>query len=156
MLKEDVVSRIEEAEKGRQSWLNLVEKYEIKNHDQVILFPSAYDDWTYFGALYIDDFLYSRDSTRAIVLCHDEKIKDCVQRFSTNSEVIHFTRKDAEKLLALYSLYLFTDNLTILSPTEPTGRNGNSFAGTRGVTIEEVVAVTLYRLKKYKPPKNKK
>jgi len=150
MQKEDVLRRIEEAEKGRLLWLDLVEKHKIKDHDQVVLFPSGYDEWAYYGALYLDDFLFSRDSTRAIVLCHDEKIKQCILKYSQNPEIIHFSREEAEKIITLYGLYLFTDNLTIFSPVEPAGRNGKNFVAIKGVTIEEVAALTLYRLVKIK------
>ena len=146
MVKEDVLRKIEEAEKGRALWIALIEKHKINDHDQVILFPSVYDEWAYYGALYLDDFLLSRNSQRAIVLCHDEKIKECVQKHSEKPEILHFSRQDAESLMALYSLYLFTDNLTIFSPNEPAGRNGNDLVGIKGITVEEVAAFTLYRL----------
>ena len=148
--KEDVLRRIDEAEKGRQLWLGLVEKHKIKDHDQVILFPSFYDEWAYYGALYLDDFLRSRDAKRAIVLYHDERIKDCVIKHSEKPEILFFPREEAEKIIALYSLYLFTDNLTIFSPSEPAGRNGNDYIGKNGITIEEVAALMLYKLQKIK------
>ena len=146
MTKNDVLRKIEEAEKGRQLWIDLVEKNKIKDQDQVVLFPLPYDEWAYYGALYLDDFLKTRNSERAIILCYDERIKKRFLEHSHNLELIHFSKEDAKKLLALYSLYLFTDNLTIFSPDEPAGRNGTKLVGIKGVTVEKAVARTLYKL----------
>ena len=146
MTKDDVLHRIEAAEKGRRLWIDLVERHKIKDQDQVVLFPSSYNQWAYYGALYLDDFLRARNSVRAIILCYDEKIKEWIQERSKKLEIVPFSREDAEKLMALYSLYLFADNLTIISPNEPMGRNGNDLIGVRDVTVEEVVVRLMFKL----------
>lgn len=146
MIKEDVLNKIKEAEKGREIWLDLIERHNIKDGDYVILFPSSYDEWAYYGALYIDDFLEFKASDRAVCLCHDSEIKAYVQK-NHRAEVLDFPRKSAEKLIAFYSLYMFTDSLIIISPDEPAGRSGRDIVGVKGVTVEDVVAIGIYGLK---------
>ena len=152
MVKEDVLRRIDEAKQGRELWIDLIETYGINNNDQVILFPSEYDEWAYYGAVHLDRFIKTFGYKRAIALCHDEKIMDCIREHSINPEIHHFSREKAEKLMAFYSLYLFTDNLIIFSPNEPAGRNGNALVGKKGITVEDVVVYTLYRLNKLSKP----
>ena len=150
MITEDVLRRIAEAEEGRKLWINLIEKCMIGDNDQVVLFPASYDQWAYYGALYLDDFLKEKHSERAIILCHDERIKECVLACSNKAEIIDFSVDESQKIIALHSLFLFTDNLTIFSPIEPGGKNRNDLIGIKGVTMEEIAALTLYGLKKTK------
>lgn len=150
MLKDDVLNKIKDAEAGRELWLSLVEKHSIKDGEYVVLFPGAYDDWAYYGALYLDDFLKFKASGRALALCFDDEVRRCVASLSQKSEILEFSREDAERLIAFYSLYMFTDSLIILSPDKPAGRNGTGIVGVKGVTVEEIVAIGIYGIKELK------
>ncbi|MCL2698895.1 MAG: hypothetical protein FWE68_01135 [Defluviitaleaceae bacterium] len=150
MVEKSVVKSIEQAKRGRELWLELVKRHNIANGDYVILFPatSAMDDeWNRYGALYLDAFLDANNSNRALALCCDEKTAACVTRHSKKAEPIAVSREDSENLTALYNLYMFTNNLIIFSPDEPTGRRGSAIAGKKEITFEEVAAIGVYGLK---------
>ena len=150
MIKEKVAQNIEKARQGRALWIDVASKCAASNEDYVILFPGAYDDWAHYGALYLDDFLAAKNSERAVVLYHDEKIRESLKICSAKAEAVYFSREDAEKIMAFYNLYQFAGNLVIFSPNEPAGRNGGALVGKKGITVEEVAVLGIYGLKTLK------
>lgn len=140
---------INEAWEGRKLWLDLAERYKLGDGDYVVLMPSDDRDCNYYSLLYLDEFLNRIRGKRAYILTWDDCVKRNAAHFSDRiGEVIDFPRRSAELLMRFYSLYSFTDKLIIASLDEPDGRSGRKLIGRKGLTVEEIVAIGIYGLRK--------
>ena len=142
--------RRSQAEKGRSFWLELVKEYQIATKEYVLLLPSDTPEYHEPALKHLEDFLVKKGADRAIVLYVGE-MPDAVEyekKISAYSSYItdvkKIRREDYENLVRFYCLYEFTDRLVIASLEEPDGRLGKNMVGKKGLTLEDVVKVTLY------------
>lgn len=149
-LKEILEKDIEKAYKGRQLWIELRDKHQWGDGDYVILMPSDDKECNYYSLLYLNSFINQNKGQRAYLLTCDEGVKRNAARFSDKiCDIIDFSRESAECLMKFYSLYTFTDKLIIASLNEPEGRSGLRLIGKKGLSVEEIVAIGIYGLRKF-------
>lgn len=135
---------------GRRDWLQFVERVRFGERDYAILFPSQNRVWNDLALLYADDFAASVKAERLFLLTHDEEIENnCRQLSHSVTEVIPYSREQAVRLMKFYSLYMFTDQLIIASLNEPDGRDGERIVGRKGISIDEVFAIGVYRMQRF-------
>lgn len=138
---------------GRSLWISFIENYKLGDRDFVLLMPSANRDYNYYSLLYINQFIQEKKADKVYILTFDEKVKKSYHLFSDKTEVVHFSREDARKLMKFYSLYMFTDKLIIASLDEPEGRTGIQLIGKKGITLEEIIAVGVFGLREFRKEK---
>lgn len=139
-----------QAEKGRDFWLSLVKEYQIATREYVLLLPLDTPEYHEPALKHLEEFLVKKGASRAIVLYAGE-MPDAAEYEKKISEyssyiidVKKIRREDYENLVRFYCLYEFTDRLIIASLEEPDGRLGKNMVGKKGLTLEDVVKVTLY------------
>lgn len=141
--------KIEKAAEGRRLWLSLVERYNAGDRDYFILMPSAKQEYNHSALVYLDRFIESRKAEKVYVLAYDKYVFENGRKLSEKAtEFVEFSRQEAEALMQFYCMYQFTDKLIIASLDEPDGRNAYNLVGRKGITIEDVMAVGVYGLRK--------
>lgn len=118
MVQQEIEKRLNEkldiAEEGRQLWEDLINKFQIKENEYIILFPTKNEEYNKAGIELLEDFLNGKKSNRAVVLsCYDEIINST--DFSDKVETSFISEEDIYKLITIYRLYMFTNQLYIIS-----------------------------------------
>lgn len=135
---------------GRKDWLQFVKGVRFGERDYAILFPSQNRVWNDLALLYADDFAASVKAERLFLLTHDEEVEKKRHQLSRAvTEVIPYSREQAVRLMKFYSLYMFTDQLIIASLNEPDGRDGERIVGRKGISIDEVFAIGVFRMQQF-------
>lgn len=145
---EDINILREKAQRGRELWLELVEKYNIDDATFVVLLPDTNREANCCAMKYLDMFLKQKYAKKALVLSHDEWVKNEGMKLTDSAEYVEFDRESAEALMQFYCLYEFAPNLVIASLTEPSGRLGEMLVGHKepALSYEEVFKAVVYRL----------
>lgn len=132
---------------GWLRWHRVIKSAGVNKDTAVILLPSCDRQINRLALLYLDDMLKNRKYKDAIILTHDTVVMKCTEIFSMNiAKVVPFSREDAEYLMQLYCLYEFDKRLVVAALDEPNGRNGSALIGKRGMTLEEIFAIGVYRI----------
>lgn len=145
-----LIERRSQAEKGRDFWLSLVEEYKITTKEYVLLLPPDTPKYHEPALKNLEEFLVKKGAERAIVLyvgeaSDESEYEKKISAYSAYiKDVKNIHREDYENLIRFYCLYEFTDRLVIASLEEPDGRLGKNMVGKKGLTLEDVVKVTLY------------
>lgn len=141
---------IEKAYKGREIWIKIVNENDIKNKNYVVLMPTLNRDYNYYTLLYLNQF-YKKYSTEGFfILTFDKRVIKSSYLFSDKIiKTIEISQEDAQYIIAFYNLYYFTDKLVISALDTPNGRTGMELIGQNGMTIEEIFAVGICRLKEF-------
>lgn len=147
-LEEALEEKIACAARGRAYWLDLEKKAAIDDKVRVILFPQTGTDCNRYTLKYLPEFAKKEQLDRLVLLAFDPWVLDNKSAAGTPCECIPCSRKQAEELMAYYTLHMFTDKLIIASLDEPQGRNGKNIVGVKGVTQEEAVAIGILGLAK--------
>lgn len=146
-MKENLEKRFEAAKQGMDEWISIERLSRLAPNDYVLLFPSDRFDYNYFGLKYLDTFLERVNGNKAVLLTFDQYVLKNASTFSDNiKSIINFSREQAEKLLALYSLYIFDQRFVVISLDEPYTRNALGLIGKKGITAEELIAVGVYKI----------
>lgn len=141
-IEQELEQKIDMAEKGRTEWLKLAAEHEIDRDTYVILFPEEETKCNAYVLKYLPDFATARKAKKLLLLSHDKTIANAdIKCADTICESVVWSRKQAEELMAYYTMQFFTNNLIIASLDEPKGRKGRNIIGVNGVTEEETVAV---------------
>lgn len=145
-----LLDNISKAYKGRELWIKLIEENSISDKTYVILMPSLNRKYNYYALLHLNQFLEQKNADQVVILTFDEEVIESAEIFSEKvKKVINFSRESSELLMKFYSLYMFTDKLIIVSLEEPEGRSGMQLIGKKGITLEEVIAIGIYGLRKF-------
>lgn len=148
MLKDLLEKKLYQAKKGREDWLELIEKKYIKNETYVILFPQNGTSCNKYILKYLPVFSEKLDIKHILILSHDDEVLENIKSYNNlKCDSIFWSREKAEEIMAYYMLQKFTNQLIIASLDEPEGRNGNNIIGVKGITEEEAVAIGILGLK---------
>lgn len=140
---EDILEKaIKQAEYGRKIWLELVDKYRLEGNFRVVLFPSDASDINTISVKAMRKL--SEKVEKLIALSYSQEVLSWDVKES-NIILQHFSRKEAEALMRFYSMYEFTDKLIIASLDEPEGRKGKGLIGVKGITLEELVNIGIFK-----------
>lgn len=117
------------------------------NQTIVLVLSSDNDEYNYFGLLYLNSYLLVTKKKRAVVLGYDSTAIDAAKLFSPRIAAVKLMKKkEIDSIIDLYALYRFRPNIIIADLEHPNGRNGRSLVGKRGITVEDMVSVGIYRL----------
>lgn len=140
---EDILEKaIKQAEYGRKIWLELVDKYGLEGNFRVVLFPSDDKDINTISVKAMRKL--SEKVEKLIALSYSQEVLSWDVKES-NIILQLFSRKEAEALMRFYSMYEFTDKLIIASLDEPEGRKGKGLIGAKGITLEELVNIGIFK-----------
>jgi len=137
--------KIDEAGAGREFWIKILKEYCIKESDYVLLLPTNDYEYNHFSLFYLEEYLRKKNSSRAIILCTSSEWSDKAKSYSPFiTDSVRIKPIEAEYLMSFYCLYEFSDHIIFGSLNEPEGRFGENIIGIKGLTIEDVIKVTLY------------
>lgn len=151
-VKRKLYQNLIKAYKGWWYWHTLMRKYKKKDikNTAVILIPDTNLRDGYLALLYLEKMISQHKFKKALILTHNEIVKESAQFFSKRIlDVVHCPRDMAEKLMQFYCLYEFDKRFFCASLDEPYGRNGSRMIGAKGVTAEEIFAIGVYRIYPY-------
>lgn len=138
---------------GWYIWHKIVKKYHLKKDNSktaVVLMPKSDYENSYYALLYLDRMLYLRNFSSAIVLTEDSLITAAAKEMCQSLLAVErISEKESDALLQYYSLLNFDIRFLAASLTEPSGRNGKALVGVNGITVEELVAIGVYRIVPY-------
>lgn len=142
--------KLKAAEGGRQLWLALIREHGVARGDAVVLAPTQDGECNYYGLLYLDPFLDRIGARGALLLAADRRVAESAGLFSRRARAALLPACQAEKLLALYSLYRFSDQLTVLSMSAPYREDIACLMRAKSLTAEDIVATGIYGLGAYR------
>jgi len=141
-----------EAYRGWWVWHRMVRKYHI-GATAVVLLPGMNPEYNRSALLFLDQMLTERKYENAVIMTVDEVIVKCAELFSDNLLGVELiSRKQAKRLMQFYCLYEFDSRFMVASLDEPEGRNAYRLIGVKGTTVEELIALGVYRLPDYEEP----
>ncbi len=139
--------------RGWWAWHCVVRKYHI-GATAVILMPGTNRQYNRSALLFLDQMLKQRKYENAVILTVDRAAAASAKLFSENICAVEcISRRKAEQFMQFYSLYEFDPRFIVASLDEPYGRNAWRLAGVRGTTVDELMALGVYRLPVFKRPK---
>ena len=148
ILEKELEEKINLAKQGRDQWLQLMKQYAIDKNTYVVLFPQERTQCNKYVLKYLPAFAEKMHASQIFLLSYDEEVLkasiDCSEVVCKN---IFWNRRQAEELMAYYTLQIFTNNLIIASLEEPEGRKGRNLIGINGITEEEIVAIGILGIK---------
>lgn len=140
--------RKKQALEGRELWLSLSEEYQLDAGKYVLVLPPDTTEYHEPALAHLEEFLKRKQAEHAVVLFVENTgamKKEKIREYSPYiRDVKGISRDDYENLVRFYCLYEFTDHLIIASLEEPDGRLGKNMIGKKGLTVDELINVTLY------------
>ena len=148
VLEKELEEKINLARRGRDKWLQLMGQYVIDKNTYVILFPQEKTQCNRYVLKYLPAFAEKVHASQILLLSYDEEVlKNNINCSEKIIDSVFWNRKQAEELMAYYTLQIFTNNLIIASLEEPEGRKGRNLIGINGITEEETVAIGILGIK---------
>ena len=146
-MRRQMRANLKKAFKGWRQWYKLVRLQGVAGHTLFLLLPGDDAEVAYYALKHLDNVLDNRQMVNAVVLAHDPVVLKAAPLFS--KRILHavpFSREQAEQLMQYHTVYNVDARLVVMSLDEPYGRNARTLVGRRGVTLEEVVVVGVYRM----------
>ncbi|MGG2109437.1 hypothetical protein ABFY60_02890 [Lysinibacillus pakistanensis] len=134
---------------AREEWLKLVDEFSIKDIEHIVIFPYYTANFTYYSLLYLKEFATNTDK-KIYVIVDNLKVIKALAFFKLEIIPIYLSNEKIQRLLHFYNLYMFTDQLKILSPTQPNGRSAYNLVEQGIIDIEEFISVGILQNRKFK------
>lgn len=142
-----------ETYRGWWVWHRMVRKYQI-GATAVVLMPGTNREYNRSALLFLDQMLKNQKYENAVIMTVDQAVASCAMLFSDHILGVELiSRKKAERLMQFYCLYEFDSRFMVASLDEPMGRDAWRLVGRNGTTVEELMALGVYKLKIYEQPK---
>ena len=145
--------KLRKAFRGWYVWHSLVKNHDMKGEHKntaVILLPQDDAENCFFALLYLDRMLSLRRFDAAILLTVSPLSDELISMFSEKVfSVESLSSDDADALLQYYELVEFDSRFIAASLDEPNGRNGRVLIGVSHITVEEMVAIGIYKIIPY-------
>lgn len=153
-IKEILEKKLNLAEQGQYEWEYLLQRVQADPNDYFILYPNKDRECNYYGMQYLDIFLERQEGKNAIILTSDEYVEHQIKNFSSRIKVIlHYDSQKIKNILSLYELYPFDSRFIVISLDEPYCRNARGIIGVKGTTVEQLIAIGIYKIIPFKPIK---
>lgn len=144
--------QLEQARIGRQEWLGLAELLELQPNDYIILFSSQFNQLNYYALLYLNQFIAHKKPARTFIVTDNDLVMKAHSFFTDKIDGCHkLSSEDIAVILLFYRLYMFTDRLIIVALDELPGRSLGNLVGVNRITLEEIISLGIYQLRKFQP-----
>lgn len=143
--------QLEKSSQGKKVWMNIIDQFQLQKQDYVIVFPSLDSKMNYLCLLYAGQFVESKQPNKVYIITSNRTIEKAYHYFATNLAGCHvISPSEMDELLHFYKLYLFTDRLIIAAFDELPGRTLKNLAGINDISLEELISVGIYQLRKFR------
>ena len=139
---------------GWLQWRRILKKYCLKTPENyrtaVVLLPKDDAENSYFALLYLDRMLRVAGYQKAVVLARteiDAKAAPYMSKKICGLEII--SDRKAEAILQFYASLVFDTRFICASLTDVKCRDGKKLLGVCGITVEDMVAIGIYRIIPY-------
>lgn len=136
---------------GWYQWRRILHKYGLKKPENystaVVLLPKDDAENSYFALLYLDRMLRVAGYQKAVVLARttiDVKAAPYLSKKIYGIEMV--SDNTAEALLQYFASLIFDTRFICASLTDVKCRNGKNLLGVCGITVEDMVAIGIYRI----------
>lgn len=153
-LKNLELTRLQQAFNGWAVWHSIVKKYKLKsktyNKTAVVLLPQDDLECCYFALLYAERMLRLRGLDGVVFLTHNNVVAKAAEIMCPSllgTELLPASQNAV--LTQYYNTRLFDPRFIHASLTEPFARNGRALIGVKGITVEEAVAIGIYKIIPY-------
>lgn len=143
-----IADRLAAALRGRNWWMRLKREFDVDDGVYVVLLPEEDMELNEQALLHIDDLAAHRRA-RGIVVVSDQKwvLENAPTCCDKVLSVVKASEREIDDVLSLFELYGFTERLLIVSLTRPFGSKLYNVAGIHGVTKEELVCYSIFRIR---------
>lgn len=138
--------KFNEAEKGRQYWITLQEKYSLESSDYVLLIPDK-EDIIHLKKRF-QQFISKKHGRNGLILAGKDLLDKLEKIQSNNIFMQECSSSEAHNLMRFYCMYQFTANLLIASLEKPDGRRGSNLIGKKGLEREEILDMVVFGIEK--------
>lgn len=113
----------------------------------VICFSSDNNEYNWWGLLYMQSYCMKHEKKRVIVVTKDPTVAKSAKMFCKNIVKVNlFTETQVNNIIDLYELYDFSSrHLIVVDLERPYGRKGTALVGKRGITVEDMISVGIYK-----------
>ncbi|MGG2084590.1 hypothetical protein [Lysinibacillus pakistanensis] len=140
----------DEIKLAESGWRYMAELHNKIENDYIVILKYLPNEFTYFSLLYLNQL--SKQSNKSIYIMTDsEIILKVIPYFKLKTKMIQLLNAEKiQEILFLYNLYMFTDKLIILSPTQPNGRTAYNLVEQGIIDIEEFISVGILQNREFK------
>ena len=148
--EQEFVRKKENAKLGFNYLKSMIHEYALNNSDHIILFPHINHEINDYGLRYLGRFCDKVKPNKVLILCIDEGIVKNIEKNINGVEIIVKIIKDEEmnNIIQCYATFDMTNNIIMMSLTEPYGRYGEKVM-EKGVGLDKVVSIGIYKLNNY-------
>ncbi len=112
-----------------------------------IFFPKESDEVRKYGLLYLDTHLSRMNAKNAVIIYEDTDIAQIAPHYSERIiDMFQYSNEQMNRFLTLYSLCEIDPRIIVVSLDRPYCRWGSRLINVHGTTIEELVAIGIYRI----------
>jgi len=132
------------------SWFLLKQKYHIDNDAVVIMLPESNIKWNDTALYYLDDFMRRKKADHSFVFCADRSYmeKRVVKGKSVNIRFFYYDKNKMRHLMNYFCLHQFYDKIVFFFLDYPYENKAGYILDTTNVTLDELVCLSFYRLRK--------
>lgn len=136
-------------EQGRQDWLEFYKDFSVIDTDYVCLLPYSSNEFTTYSILHLKQFLEQVNCT-VYVVTNKEIIIKALAYLKLDTKSVYVPESKIVSLISYYNLYMFTDKLIILSPTQPKGRTAFNLVEQGIIDVQEFISIGLFKNRSFK------
>lgn len=150
MAKKAIRRNLHEAIRGWWVWHRLVRRYHLAR-TIVVLIPCQNREYSYAALRYADQMLAHAGYEDVIFLSVDPTVEKVAPLLCSHVRAVEIiSRAKAQRLMQYYCLLEFDQRFLVASLEEPNGRNAKGLIGVNGTTVEELIALGVYRLPEFR------
>jgi hypothetical protein len=143
-----IVGRLIAAWRGRAVWIRLRKRYDIDDGAYVVAFVEDDHALNEVALARIEDLIADRRARGVVVVTDQEWVAEQTgQQTGGILGVEVLAERDIEYLISFYELYQFTPRLFFVSLTRPSENRLSKMVGVRGLTLEDLVCLSMYRIR---------
>ena len=148
-VKKAMRHNLREAIRGWWIWHKVVKQYRL-GCTMVVLLPGFNREYNYAALRYADQMLMHNGYEDVIFLSVDPVVKEAAPVLCSHVRAVEvISRIKAQRLMQYYCLFEFDQRFLVASLEEPNGRNAKGLVGVNGTTVEELIALGVYRLPEF-------
>jgi hypothetical protein len=140
--------RLVAAWRGRALWMRLRKRYDIDNGSYVVAFIEDDHALNETALAHVQDLIADRRARGAVVITDQEWVAEQAGEQVDGVLAVEVLGSRAiEHLLSFYELYQFTPRLFFVSLTRPYGNRLWQMVGVNGLTLDDLVCLSMYRIR---------
>jgi hypothetical protein len=145
--------RLVAAWRGRALWTRLRKRYDIDDGSYVVAFIEDDHALNETALAHVQDLIADRRARGVVVVTDQESVAEQAGDQANGVVAVEVLgSREIEHLLSFYELYQFTPRLFFVSLTRPYGNRLSQMVGVNGLTLDDLVCLSMYRIRGWADP----